>query len=314
MELSLQQTFFAVFGALALLATAASVLVHRLMARTGDPVKLTWIGQLNSRLQASWLILALFAVGFALGEVALAVIFAIASFFALREFVALTPIKPADHTALIIAFYVAIPVQYVLVASGWYQLYAVFIPVYLFLVLPVIMAWRHDTELYLQRVAKVQWGLMLSVYCVSHAPAIATLEPPGYEGRGALLLLYFLLVVYMSESIAVMASASFGRTPLRSNPNKSREGVLIGAAAATVIGTLLWWMTPFTLWQAALMSAATVFAAFVGGLVLASVKRSLGERQWDQGVALSRGVLERLEGITFSAPVFFHATVYFFVP
>jgi phosphatidate cytidylyltransferase len=314
MELSLQQTFFAVFGALALLATAASVLVHRLMARTSDPVKLTWIGQLNSRLQASWLILALFAVGFALGEVALAVIFAIASFFALREFVALTPIKPADHTALIIAFYVAIPVQYVLVASGWYQLYAVFIPVYLFLVLPVIMAWRHDTELYLQRVAKVQWGLMLSVYCVSHAPAIATLEPPGYEERGALLLLYFLLVVYMSESIAVMASASFGRTPLRSNPNKSREGVLIGAAAATVIGTLLWWMTPFTWWQAALMSATTVFAAFVGGLVLASVKRSLGERQWDQGVALSRGVLERLEGITFSAPVFFHATVYFFVP
>jgi phosphatidate cytidylyltransferase len=205
-------------------------------------------------------------------------------------------------------------VQYVLVASGWYQLYAVFIPVYLFLVLPVIMAWRHDTELYLQRVAKVQWGLMLSVYCVSHAPAIATLEPPGYEGRGPLLLLYFLLIVQMSENIAVVASASLGRTPLRSNPNKSREGVLIGAAAASVLGTLLWWMTPFTWWQAALISAATVFAAFVGGLVLASVKRSLGERQWDQGVALSRGVLERLEGITFSAPVFFHATVYFFVP
>jgi phosphatidate cytidylyltransferase len=314
MELSLQQTFLAVFGGLALLAGGASVLVHRLMARTTDPVKLTWIGQLNSRLQASWLILVLFAVAFALGEVALAVIFAVASFFALREFVALTPIKPADHIALIIAFYVAIPVQYVLVASGWYQLYAVFIPVYLFLILPVIMAWRHDTELYLQRVAKVQWGLMLSVYCVSHAPAIATLEPPGHEGRGSLLLLYFMLVVLMSENIAVLASASLGRTPLRSNPNKSREGALIGGAAATVIGALLWWMTPFTWWQAALMSAVTVFAAFMGGLVLASVKRSLGERQWDQGVALSRGVLERLESITFSAPVFFHATVYFFVP
>jgi phosphatidate cytidylyltransferase len=314
MQLSLQQTFLAVFGGLALLAGGASLLVHRLMRRTTDPDKLTWIGQLNSRLQVSWLILLLFAVGFALGEVALAVIFAVASFFALREFVALTPIKPADHIALIIAFYVAIPVQYVLVASGWYQLYAVFIPVYLFLILPVIMAWRHDTELYLQRVAKVQWGLMLSVYCVSHAPAIATLEPPGYEGRGPLLLLYFLLIVQMSENIAVMASASFGRTPLRSNPNKSREGALIGGMVASVLGTLLWWMTPFTWWQAALMSAATVFAAFVGGLVLASVKRSLGERQWDQGVALSRGVLERLEGITFSAPVFFHATVYFFVP
>ena len=314
MELTLQQTFLLVLASLVLLFATASGLVAWLTLRTAEAVKLTWISQLKSRIHASWLIVLLFAIGFALGETALSVIFALASFFALREFIALTPTKPADHVALIVAFYVVIPVQYVLVASGWYGLYAVFIPVYLFLILPVVMAWRQDTELYLQRVAKVQWGLMLSVYCVSHAPAIATLEPPGYEGRGPLLLLYFLLVVQMSDMFAVMASASFGRTPLRSNPNKSREGVLIGGLAAIVLGTLLWWMTPFTWWQAALMSTATVCAAFMGGLVLASVKRSLGERQWDQGVALSRGALERLESITFAAPVFFHSTVYFFVP
>ncbi len=314
MDLTLHQTFFLVLGGLVLLFATATGLGTWLTLRTTDVVKLLWIRQLNSRIRASWLIVLLFAIGFALGEVALAVIFALASYFALREFVALTPIKPADHWALVLAFYIVIPVQYLLVASGWYGLYAVLIPVYLFLILPVVMAWRQDTELYLQRVAKVQWGLMLSVYCVSHAPAIATLEPPGYEGRGALLLLYFLLVVQMSDMLAVMASASFGRTPLRSNHSKSREGVLLGSVGATVLGTLLWWMTPFTWWQAALMSAATVFAGFMGGLVLASVKRSLGERLWDDGVRLSRGVLERLEGITFAAPVFFHATVYFFVP
>ncbi len=314
MDLTLHQTFFLVLGGLVLLFATATGLGTWLTLRTTDVVKLLWIRQLNSRIRASWLIVLLFAIGFALGEVALAVIFALASYFALREFVALTPIKPADHWALVLAFYIVIPVQYLLVASGWYGLYAVLIPVYLFLILPVVMAWRQDTELYLQRVAKVQWGLMLSVYCVSHAPAIATLEPPGYEGRGALLLLYFLLVVQMSDMLAVMASASFGRTPLRSNHSKSREGVLLGSVGATVLGTLLWWMTPFTWWHAALMSAATVFAGFMGGLVLASVKRSLGERLWDDGVRLSRGVLERLEGITFAAPVFFHATVYFFVP
>lgn len=314
MDLTLHQTFFLVLGGLVLLFATATGLGTWLTLRTSDVVKLLWIRQLNSRIRASWLIVLLFAIGFALGEVALAVIFALASYFALREFVALTPIKPADHWALVLAFYVVIPVQYLLVASGWYGLYAVLIPVYLFLILPVVMAWRQDTELYLQRVAKVQWGLMLSVYCVSHAPAIATLEPPGYEGRGALLLLYFLLVVQMSDLLAVMASASFGRTPLRSNHSKSREGVLLGSVGGTILGTLLWWMTPFTWWQAALMSAATVFAGFMGGLVLASVKRSLGERLWDEGVRLSRGVLERLEGITFAAPVFFHATVYFFVP
>jgi phosphatidate cytidylyltransferase len=314
MDLTLQQTFLLVLAGLVLFFASASGLAAWLTTRTTNAVTLSRIGQLASRIHASWLIVLLFAVGFALGQAALAVIFALASFFALREFIALTPTKPADHAALIVAFYLVIPVQYLLVASGWYSLYAVFIPVYLFLILPVIMAWRLDTELYLQRVAKVQWALMLSVYCVSHAPAIATLEPPGYEGRGPLLLLYFLLVVQMFDVFSMIASASIGQSPLRSNPTKTREGSLVGAVGATALGTALWWMTPFTWWQALLMSAATVFAGFMGGLVMASVKRSLGERQWDQGVALSRGVLARLDAITFAAPMFFHATVYFFVP
>ena len=145
-----------------------------------------------SRIRASWLIVLLFAIGFALGEVALAVIFALASYFALRQFVAAAPIKPAGRWAPVLAFYVVIPIQYLLVASGWHGRYAVLIPVYLFLILPVALAWRQDTELYLQRLDKVQWSLMLSEYCVSHAPAIATVEPPGYEGRGALLSEYCL--------------------------------------------------------------------------------------------------------------------------
>jgi phosphatidate cytidylyltransferase len=163
-------------------------------------------------------------------------------------------------------------------------------------------------------VAKVQWGLMISVYCVSHAPAIASIEIAGHEGRGALLLLWFLLVVQLSELLAVAASASFGRTPLRSNPAKSREGALLGGVAATACGTLMWWMTPFGWWQAALLAGAIVTAGFMGTLVLASVKASLGARdQWmEGGVPLARGALGRLDAVSFAAPVFFHLTVYFY--
>jgi 1-acyl-sn-glycerol-3-phosphate acyltransferase len=177
---------------------------------------------------------------------------------------------------------------------------------------PIALREGESKERFLERVAKVQWGLMISVFCVSHAPAIAELEIPGYEGRSALLLLYFLLVLQLSELLAVIASAAVGRTPLRSNPNKSREGVLIGGLGATLLGTALWWMTPFAWWQAALMPAAIVMAGFMGGLVLASVKRSLGAREWYEGVQLSRGVLDRLDALSFAAPVFFHLTWYLF--
>lgn len=313
MELSLRETFFAVLAGLVLLFASATALGGWLAARTADVAQQTRISQLNSRIHASWLIVFLFTAGFALGDVALVVLFALTSFFALREFVALTPIRASDHWALVIAFYAVIPIQYVLVAAGGYGLFSVFVPVYMFLILPVVMALKRDTENYLQRIAKVQWGLMISVYCVSHAPAIAGLQVSGYEERGALLLLYFLLVLQMSEVFALIASASFGKTPLASNPDKTREGVLVGGAGATLLGTLLWWMTPFTVEQSLLMSAAVVVAGFMGGLVLTSVKRSLGARDWaEDGVLLSRGVLDRIDSLAFAAPVFFHLTLFFF--
>jgi phosphatidate cytidylyltransferase len=311
--LTLQETFFAVLAGLVVLFAAATYLGTWLAGRTQDASKLGWIGQMNTRIRASWAIVLLFAVAFVVGGGALLVFFAIASFFALREFIALTPIRASDHLALVLAFYVVIPVNYLLIAADWYAMYTVFIPVYVFLVLPVVMALRQDTEHYLVRIAKVQWGLMICVFCVSHAPAIATLELQGFEGRGALLLLYFLLVVQMSDLLAVIASAAIGRTPLKSNPNKSREGVLAGGAAAVVLGAALFWMTPFKLWQAALMSLAIVVAGFMGGLVLTSVERSLGARVWtDDGVLLTRGMLQRLDALTFAAPVFFHLALYFF--
>lgn len=312
--MTLPETFFAALSALVLLIAAATGAGVWLEAHTQDAARLAWIHQLNRRIRGSWAIVFVVALAFALGNVALAVVFALASFFALREFIALTPTRTSDYWALVVAFYLAIPLQYVLVAGGWYDWFAVLIPVYLFFTLPVIMALRQDTERYLERVAKVQWGLMICVYCVSHAPAIATLDIPGNEGRGPLLLLYFLLVLQLSELLAVSLSASFGRHRLASNPGKTMEGVLAGGAIATLAGTALWWMTPFRWWQSALMAAAVVVTGFFGALVLASVKRSMGAREvfLEGGVPLARGTLGRMEAISFAAPAFYHLTRFFF--
>ncbi|MBC8118753.1 MAG: phosphatidate cytidylyltransferase, partial [Burkholderiaceae bacterium] len=203
--------------------------------------------------------------------------------------------------------------QYLLLAFGRANLFAVLIPVYVFLLMPVVMAIKQDTDLYLQRVAKVQWGLMISVYCISHAPAIATLPIRGYEGRGALLLLFFLLIVFVTDLLQVMASTFFGGAALKVSPNKSAKGVVVGGAAGVLIGTALWWLTPFSWWQAFLMAALIVVSAFVGTVVLSLVKRSLGAKVWDSELVLTRGVLERLDGLTFAAPVFWQVTRYLWV-
>jgi phosphatidate cytidylyltransferase len=202
--------------------------------------------------------------------------------------------------------------QYVLIGVRETGLFTVFIPVYLFLLLPVVMALKQDTERYLERIAKVQWGLMISVYCVSHAPAIVQLSAPDYGERGPLLLVYFLLVLFLSDLLQVIASATLGGTPLKSDPQRTWAGVMVGAAGAGLLGTALWWMTPFRWWQSTLMSIVVASAGFTGTVVLMSVKKSLGSRDWDTGIVPVRAALDRLDALAFAAPVFFHLTAWLY--
>lgn len=313
MNLTLNETFLAVFSGLALMSIVATGIGQWAASRTIDAAKLARYAVLNSRIRATWSLLAVFTIAFAIGTEALLVVFALASFFALREFVSLTPIKPADHWALVIAFYLVIPLQYLLLGFGRNSPFSVLIPVYIFLLLPIIVAIKQDNDRFLERVAKLQWGLMISVYCISHAPAIALLSIKGYEGRGPLLLLFFMAVLYVTEVAQVGLSAALGGRSLRSNPNKTVQGVFAGAAVGALIGTGLWWLTPFLWWQALLMSLVIVGTSYLGTVVLAAVKASLGAKSWDTELDLTRGVLERLDGLTFAAPLFWMITRYFWV-
>jgi phosphatidate cytidylyltransferase len=312
MQLSLNETFLAVLAGLVALSAIVTGLGVYLAAHTPDGVRQQRLALVNSRLRASWSIVAVFSVAFALGINALLVVFAVASFFALRNFVSLTPIRPADHWALVLAFYVVIPLQYILIGVRETGLFTVFIPVYLFLLLPVVMALKQDNERYLERIAKVQWGLMISVYCVSHAPAIVQLSAPDYGERGPLLLVYFLLVLFVSDLLQVIAGATLGGTPLKSDPQRTWAGIMVGAMGAGLLGTALWWMTPFRWWQSTLMSMVVAGAGFTGTVVLMSVKKSLGARDWDTGIVPVRAVLDRLDALAFAAPVFFHLTAWLY--
>jgi len=313
MNLSLNETFLVVFVAVAALAALITFLGERAAARTTDRERLARLDALNSRIRGSWSVLAVFTIAFVLGKWALLVVFALASFFALREFLSLTPIKSSDHWALVIAFYGIIPAQYLLLGFGRASVVATFIPVYVFLLLPVIVAIRQDNERFLERVAKLQWGLMISVYCISFAPAIATLPIRGHEDRGPLLLLFFLAVLLLTDAMQLVASAALGGRALRSNPRKTIRGLVAGSLVGALIGTALTWLTPFSWWQALVMSLLIVGTGYLGSVVLASVKQSLGAREWDTEVVLTRGVLERLEGLTFAAPLFWQVTRYFWV-
>ena len=311
-----QDKFFWLMGGIVVILVVASIASWILGLRVKSESGLAVVDNLNARVRAWWILVVIFAVAFLLGKVATIVLFALVSFFALREFLTLTPTRAGDYRALSLAFFVLIPAQYYLVGIAWYELFSIFIPVYGFLLLPSLSVLTQDAEHFLERSAKIQWGVMVTIYCISHVPALLLLDIPGYTGQNALLLFYMLLVVQMSDVLQYVFGKIFGKTKIAPvvSPSKTVEGFVGGAVGATLIGAGMWWITPFTPLQAAGMAFITVLMGFLGGLVLSAVKRDLGAKDWGTMIKGHGGMMDRMDSVSFAAPVFFHLTRYFFTP
>ncbi len=307
-----QQILVLLAGLTAILAIASIVgyALHRRYAAHGPHAT---IDNLNSRIRAWWVMIALFAIAFGLGKPGVIVLFGLASLAALREFITLTPTRSGDHAALAVAFFVVLPLQYYLVWTDWYGLYSVFIPVYVFLLMAAIAALRQDTKNFMSRVAETHWGLMISVFSLSHVPALLSLHIPGFEGHNLLLIAFLMLVVQSSDVLQYVWGKLLGRHQIAPelSPSKTVEGFLGGIASASVIGALLWWITPFSPLQAGVIAFLITLMGFFGGLVMSAIKRDRGVKDWGWMIEGHGGVLDRLDSVIFAGPVFFHVTRYF---
>jgi phosphatidate cytidylyltransferase len=274
------------------------------------------VANLNARTRAWWVMVAVFAVALATGGIGSVVLFALLSFLALREFITLAPTRPADHATLFWAFFVVIPLQYLLVFTRWYGLFSILIPVYAFLFVPLRSALGQDPTSFLERTSKIQWGLMVAVYCVSHAPALLMLEIPGFEGKGARLLFFLVAVVQLSDVFQYVFGKLLGKRKIAPviSPNKTWEGFLGGVAAATAVGAGLWWATPFRPLEAAELALVITLMGFAGGLVMSAIKRDRGVKDYGSLIEGHGGVLDRIDSICFAAPVFFHLTRFLHEP
>lgn len=300
-------------GIVALLALSSlitAVLKARQPAGQISPV----IANLDARVRAWWVMVAIFCAALFTGGLGSVILFGLTSFFALREFLTLTPTRAADHRALFWAFFVVVPAQYVFVAQQWYGLFSIFIPVYVFLFIPVRCALGGDTQHFLERTAKIQWALMVCVYCVSHVPALLMLDIPGFTGANARLVLFLVLVAQISDVLQYVWGKLCGRHKIAPvlSPSKTWEGFIGGILSASAVGAGLWWATPFNPWQAAALSFVITVMGFFGGLVMSAIKRDRGVKDYGNLIEGHGGVMDRIDSICFAAPVFFHLVRYFF--
>src|SRR6185369_2577558 len=311
-----QETLISVFGGVFALLLVASGIGAALKFRLAPGQISATIDNLNARIKAWWAMIGLLALAFWVGPLGIILLFAFISFQCLREFISLTHTRRGDHQALVWCFFFFLPVQYVLIASNWYGLFSILIPVYAFLLLPIAATLGSDTTRFLERAAKMQWGLMIGVYCLSHVPALMTLEIPRYEGRNALLIAFLVLTVQSSDVFQYVWGKLLGKRKILPaiSPSKTLEGLIGGVLTSTAVGAALWWITPFNPWHAALVALTINMMGFFGGLVLSAIKRDRGVKDWGSMIEGHGGMLDRVDSISFSAPIFFHIVRYWWVP
>lgn len=310
---SLDPTTFYLLSAVVGILIVSSLIGYIFSKRVKSEAARATVTNLNARIRAWWIMCAIFFAFLLVGPIGTILLFSLTSFLALREYITLTPSKRSDHRALFWAFSIILPIQYLLIYFKWYGLFSIFIPVYAFLFIPMRIVIEGDYENFLERTAKIQWGLMICVFFISHVPALLTLNIPNFSANASLLF-FFVMIVQLSDVFQYVCGKLFGKTKIAPNisPNKTLEGFIGGVVLATAVGTALWWATPFSPLQACGMALVINLMGFFGGLTMSAIKRDRGVKDFGKFIEGHGGMLDRIDSICFAAPVFFHLTRYYF--
>ena len=304
--------FVILFGVLALATSAAFLNTLRQRPLGGDEAR----SRFTRDLRAAWIGSILFWLAWVSGAFGATLLFGLVSFLALREFITLQHTRRSDHRSLVLAFFIVLPLQYVIVATRHFDLFTVFIPVYVFFAIPVVSALAGDPERFLERNAKIQWGIVVCVYGLSHAPALLLLDFPRYEGRGAFLLFFLVFVAATAQVVQELASRWLRRRPVARHISRSfsLRAWFIGAFVAAWVGALLYWITPFKAGQALAMAFLAAGCGTMGEFVMKALKRDAGVHHWGNrsSVTGAVGLLDRVAPLCFAAPVFFHSVRWYF--
>jgi len=330
-----------------LVVLIAAFVIGRVLRRQPETfINPALVRTFNKRVVSYWMMCAILIAGVLINETAAVILFGLVSFWALREFITMTPTRRSDHRALFCTFFILTPLQFLLVGlsysrwnwfdlSSWewrivkipdlYPIYSIMIPVYASLFIPARVAFAGDHKRFLERIAKIQAGLMICVYSLSYAPAILYLHLKpnwagttwtgywGYDnnsGSMAGLLFFFVLVAQLSDVLSYAWGKLLGRNVIAPAINGSRtwEGLIGGTLSTMLIGALLSWVTPFWPWESACMAGAIALMGFAGSLTMSAIKRDRGVRDYGTLVTGHAGVLDRIDSICFAAPIFYHLT------
>ncbi|WP_286682948.1 phosphatidate cytidylyltransferase [Sulfurospirillum sp. MES] len=270
--------------------------------------------ELKDRVQSWWIIVLAFVVGAMLHTTVAMFFFALISYLALKEYFTLIPTRRTDRRIIFYA-YLSIVIQYWFAGIQWYGMFIIWIPVYLFLLLPFRQVLIGDTKGFLEHTSRVQWGLMMFVFGLSHIAYMMTLPTlNGHDVGGKELVLYLVLLTELNDILQYLWGKTLGKHKIipKVSPNKTVEGFLGAFFTLSLLGVAFSFLTPFTWLQALFAGMLISSAGFIGDVVISMVKRDIGVKDSGNLLPGHGGILDRIDSLTYTAPLFFHYTYYLY--
>lgn len=268
--------------------------------------------ELVLRTYSWWGMIGLVVLVLLLGQKATTIFFAFLSFLALKEFYSITPLRTVDRR-LVFWAYLAIPIQYYFAYIQWYGMFIIFIPVYMFLFLPVRSVMIGETEGVTKSNAIIQWSLMLAVFSLSHLAYLTTLgrvhPNAGFMG----LVLFLLFSTQINDVSQYMTGKLWGKRKIipKVSPNKTWAGFIGGLVITTLSSMILApYLTQLTLKQGLVIGVIIGISGFFGDVVLSSLKRDIGIKDSGYLIPGHGGILDRIDSLMYTAPLFFHYYYY----
>lgn len=261
------------------------------------------------RMYSWWVMAGLFVVMVALGRLPTIVFFGVISLLALREYFNIIPTRSVDKYLIAVALLV-VPLQYWWVWQGWHTLFAMFIPVIVFLIVPFSMMLKGETQGFLKAVGTLYWGLMATVFLLSHVVYLLALPSAGAAAeQGAGMLIFLVFLTQFNDILQFCWGRLLGKTKVvpTISPSKTVEGLVGGLASTIVLAWLIApYLTPLTSWQSLGAGVIIGLGGFVGDVMMSAVKRDIGIKDTGNLIPGHGGILDRVDSLIVTAPLFFY--------
>ncbi len=272
------------------------------------------VDEMQIRTRSWWVMCCIFLFASIVNPVVTYFALGFLSFLTLRELYSQLKLRKIDRSVLFFC-YLSIPIQYFLAFKGYYTLFLIFIPVFMFIIIPFLLVLTGETKDIIRSMCILPTSLMLGVFGISHLALLISFPEMNSNGvSGKALLLFLIFITEANDIMQFVWGKIFGKHKIlpKVSPNKTWEGFIGGVISTTIIGYFMGFLTPLNTWQLILLSSSIAVFGFMGDAIMSAVKRDFGVKDMSNAIPGHGGVLDRVDSLSTTASPFFHI-VYFII-